>query len=54
MKTKKVSNEFSKDVLNLCIEPCDYGTTETDAKQNIQCRSRIMIGDQRIINSISS
>ena len=54
MKTKKVDNEFSRDEVNLCIEPCDYGTTETDAKQNIQCRSRIMISDQRIINSMAN
>ena len=35
MKTKKVNIEFSRDFLNLCIEPCDYGTIETDAKQNV-------------------
>jgi hypothetical protein len=32
IKTKKVNIEFSRDFLNLCIEPCDYGTIETDAK----------------------
>jgi len=54
MKTKKVNIEFSRDVINLCIEPCDYGTIETDAKQNIQCRNRITHRDQRIYNNIAN
>ena len=54
MKTKQVNTEFSRDFLNLCIEPCDYASAETDAKQNIQCRNRITIRDQRCVNSTAS
>jgi hypothetical protein len=32
-------------MLNLCLEPLDYGTIETDAKQSIKCRQRFTVNE---------
>jgi len=39
--------EFDRDMLNLAVEPQDFGTIETDAIQNIMCREKMSLRLQK-------
>jgi hypothetical protein len=43
---KRQKRCLNKEILNLCLEPLDFGTIETDAKQSIKCRQRATVNEQ--------
>lgn len=40
---QKYKLEFDRDLINLAIEPQEFGTIETDANQNIMCRDKMTL-----------